>query len=85
MVNKLLRSGIILKKLIVTHLLRKFSALVEPEGSLPFSQQLINGTYTEPVHSTPHLDIFLQDTRVYTKVSGLAAWSENWCSCIAIL
>jgi hypothetical protein len=46
-------------KLIVTHLVKNVPAFIEPEGSVPSSQQPIAETYPEPDESSPHPNTLL--------------------------
>jgi len=48
-------SRVLLEKLIVTQLVKKFLALHEPEGSLACSHEPATGTYPEPDALSPHL------------------------------
>jgi len=43
-----------LEKLIVTQLDKKFAHFMEPEGSLPCSQQPATGPFPEQDESSPH-------------------------------
>jgi hypothetical protein len=45
---------VLLQKLIVTQLVTKFSAFIEPKSSLLCSQELATGRYPEPGESTLH-------------------------------
>jgi hypothetical protein len=48
-------SRVLLEKLTVTQLVKKFLACMEPEGSLSCSQQPVNGSYPQLDASSPHL------------------------------
>jgi hypothetical protein len=48
------RSRVLLQKLIVTQS-RNFPPFMEPEVSLPYSQESVTGPYPEPDASNPHL------------------------------
>jgi len=41
--------------LTVTQLVKKFPTFMDPEGSLPCSQEYATGPYLEPDASSPHL------------------------------
>jgi len=47
--------GVILEKLTVTQLAMKFTAFMEPRGSLSFSQKAASGPYPQQEESRPHL------------------------------
>jgi hypothetical protein len=53
-VTNSLRGTFLLQKLIVTQLIKKFSAFLETEGSLPCSQQPATGPCPVPDESSPH-------------------------------
>jgi hypothetical protein len=44
----------LLGKLIIAQTVKKFTTFMEPEGSLPCSQQPTNEPYPEPDASSPH-------------------------------
>jgi hypothetical protein len=46
---------VLFEKLIVTLLVKKFPLFMEPEISLPSSEELATGPYTEPDATSPHL------------------------------
>jgi hypothetical protein len=46
--------SIVLEKFIVAHLVKKFSTLVEPEGSISCAQQPATGPCADPAESSPH-------------------------------
>jgi hypothetical protein len=47
-------SRALLQKLTVTYLVKKFPHFMEPEGSLPHSQDPPTGPYSKPDESSPH-------------------------------
>jgi hypothetical protein len=47
----------LLEKLIVTRLVKFPNLLLEPEGSLPLSQELTTSPYPDPDESSPRLPI----------------------------
>jgi hypothetical protein len=47
-------SGALLEKLPIVQPLKKLSAFMEPEGSLPCLQETYTGTYFEPEKSNPY-------------------------------
>jgi hypothetical protein len=49
------RSRVLLEKLTVTQLVKKFPAFMGPEGSLPSSKDPATGPYPEPDKSGQHL------------------------------
>ena len=52
---------VLIEKLLVAQPVKRFFALKEPEGSLPCSQQLTSGSYTDPDESSPRpITVFLR-------------------------
>jgi len=49
------RNVVLIEKLIIIQLVKKFPHFIETEGSLPYSQELATGPYPEPDESSPHL------------------------------
>ena len=64
---------ILLEKLPGSHQLKKFPALMEPEGSLPHSQQPATCPYLEPARSSPYSHIPLPEESTFA-VSELALY-----------
>jgi hypothetical protein len=46
-------------KLVITQLVMQFPTFMEPEGSLPYSQDPTSGPYSDPNESIPHLPTLL--------------------------
>jgi hypothetical protein len=60
--NLFLWSRVILTKITVAQLVKKFSAFAEPEGSLLYSQQPSTGPYTKSTEYGPYSHtVFLKD------------------------
>jgi hypothetical protein len=60
--NNSVKQRIILEKITVAYLVKKFPLFVEYVGSLPCSQEPATGPYPEPDESSPHLHaLFLED------------------------
>ena len=55
------RSTALLEKLTASHLVKKFPAFMEPEGSLPHSQVPSTCPYPEPARSSPYTRILLPE------------------------
>jgi len=54
-------SRVILEKLTGSQLVKKFTAFIEPEGSLPHSQVPASCPYPEPARSSPYPYITLPE------------------------
>jgi hypothetical protein len=64
---------VLLQKLIVIQVVKKFMEIMEPEGSLPWSQETTSGTYCEPSESTLSRPNYLTDILIL---------ASKLCSCL---
>jgi len=69
---------ILLEKLRVTQLVKKFPTFLEPQGSLPHSQEPTINPYSkpnEPVHTFPHNFPKIHSNIVLPSMPGSSKWS----------